>query len=432
MAWVDLEPYRDGVLGSLVAPWRRSSTWWVLGYTLLSGIVGTITFSVLLTLAATSGSLIITFPLAIPLIWLTFVCGRGVGRLERSRAAVLLEEEVADPVRPFQKPRGWWSHWKARFTDAARWKEMAHGVLLFPLGLLAALAVLVAWCGSVALLALPLYVGGLPGGTAHFYLFDVESAATALPLALAGLVGLVLGAPWLTVALGRLQAAEVRWLLGPRRRDDLEERVTTLEHSRTAAVDSAEAERRRIERDLHDGAQQRLVALAVTLGEARQRLDDDPEAGRALVAESHEEAKAALKEIRDLVRGIHPVILEDRGLDAALSAVVARSPVPVTLEVAVPDRLPAAVESAAYFVVTEALTNVARHAQAKRAWVTLARQRDRLLVEVRDDGVGGASPALGSGLAGLRDRVDALGGWMHVVSPPGGPTTLTVELPCGS
>jgi signal transduction histidine kinase len=431
MARPGTEPYRDPVLGSLFAPWRRSSTWWTLGYTVLSGVIGVVTFTLLVTLAATSGSLIITFPLAIPLIWLTFVCGRGIGRLERSRAAALLDQPVADPVRPFDGG-GWWSHWKSRFTDAARWKELAHGLLLFPLGILATVAVLVAWCGSVAMLTLPLYVEGLPGGAARFWLFDVASVATAIPLALVGLLGLLVGAPWITVLLGRLQAAEVRWLLGPRRHDDLEERVTTLEHSRTAAVDSAESERRRIERDLHDGAQQRLVALAVTLGEARQRLEDDPEAGKALVAECHEEAKAALKEIRDLVRGIHPVILEDRGLDAALSAVVARSPVPVTLEVAVPDRLPASVESAAYFVVNEALTNVARHARAQRTWVTLARQRDRLLVEVRDDGVGGASPALGSGLAGLRDRVDALGGWMHVVSPTGGPTTLTVELPCGS
>jgi signal transduction histidine kinase len=210
--------------------------------------------------------------------------------------------------------------------------------------------------------------------------------------------------------------------------------VTELETSREAAVDSAEAERRRIERDLHDGAQQRLVALAVTLGEARQQLDADPDsdAGRELVARSHDEAKAALQEIRDLVRGIHPVILEDRGLDAALSAVVARSPVPVQVDVTLAERLPATVESAAYFVVSEALVNVARHAQAHRAWVTVAKVSDRLLVEVRDDGRGGADEARGTGIAGLRSRVASLGGWMHVTSPPGGPTTLIVELPCAS
>jgi signal transduction histidine kinase len=212
----------------------------------------------------------------------------------------------------------------------------------------------------------------------------------------------------------------------------LGEQVSKLNASRAAAVDSAEAERRRIERDLHDGAQQRLVALAMDLGTARERLDDDPEAGRALVAEAHEEAKAALKEIRDLVRGIHPVILSDRGLDAALSAVVARSAVPVTLQVTVPERPPPAVESAAYFIVTEALTNVARHSRATTATVTIERAGDRLVVEVRDDGVGGAVIDGGSGLRGLRDRITALGGTFHILSPDGGPTSLIAELPCGS
>jgi signal transduction histidine kinase len=150
------------------------------------------------------------------------------------------------------------------------------------------------------------------------------------------------------------------------------------------------------------------------------------------VADAHEEAKAALREIRDLVRGIHPVILEDRGLDAALSAVVARSPVPVTLSVEVAERPSAAVESTAYFVVTEALANVARHAHATQAAVNIARAGDRLVVEVRDDGVGGADPGGGTGLRGLRDRVTALGGTMRLVSPAGGPTTLLVDVPCAS
>jgi signal transduction histidine kinase len=151
-----------------------------------------------------------------------------------------------------------------------------------------------------------------------------------------------------------------------------------------------------------------------------------------MVAEAHEEAKAALKEIRDLVRGIHPVILEDRGLDAALSAVVARSPIPVTLDVQLPSRPPAAVESTAYFVVSEALTNVAKHAHATRAKVSIARAGDRLVVEIHDNGQGGADADAGSGLRGLRDRVEGMGGSIFVISPNGGPTTVSVELPCGS
>jgi signal transduction histidine kinase len=195
-------------------------------------------------------------------------------------------------------------------------------------------------------------------------------------------------------------------------------------------VDSAETERRRIERDLHDGAQQRLVALAMNLGAARERLEDNPIRARELVTEAHDEAKAALKDLRDLVRGIHPVILEDRGLDAALSAVVARSPVPVSLQIDVAPRPSALVESMAYFVVAEALTNVARHSEATEAHVTILRAGDRLVVEVRDNGIGGATADNGTGLAGLRGRVAALDGTMDVISPSGGPTTLLVEVPC--
>jgi signal transduction histidine kinase len=426
------ETYGDHVLRSVLAPWRRS-LWWDLTHVTTGVVVGTASFTAVVTIAATALGLLITFPLAIPVVWALFLAARAIGHLERSRASALLGVEIADPVRPLA-PGSWWAHWKARFRDGARWRELAHGLLLLPLGLLGLVAVVVVWGGSAALATLPLYAGALPGGTAKFWLFDLAPGAGAFGLALVGVAGLVVVAPWVTVWLARLDAAEARWLLGPRERARLEQRVTELETSREAAVDSAEAERRRIERDLHDGAQQRLVALAVTLGEARQQLDADPDsdAGRELVARSHDEAKAALQEIRDLVRGIHPVILEDRGLDAALSAVVARSPVPVQVDVTLAERLPATVESAAYFVVSEALVNVARHAQAHRAWVTVAKVSDRLLVEVRDDGRGGADEARGTGIAGLRSRVASLGGWMHVTSPPGGPTTLIVELPCAS
>ncbi|MGH9278891.1 MAG: sensor histidine kinase [Acidimicrobiales bacterium] len=185
-------------------------------------------------------------------------------------------------------------------------------------------------------------------------------------------------------------------------------------------------------RDLHDGAQQRLVSLAMDLGQAREKLPTDPDTAAALVAEAHEEAKRALTELRELVRGIHPAILEDRGLDAALSAVVARCPVPVTLDITLSSRPPAPVESAAYFVVAEALTNVARHSRATRATVAIAGTAERLVVEITDDGAGGADPARGTGLAGLAERVEAVGGWLRVISPTGGPTTLVAEIPCAS
>ena len=419
------------MIRDLLRPWREQSTWWALTHLLLDAFVGSITFSVVFTLLAVTVSLLITFPLALPFAWLLFVVAHWLARMERSRVAALLGERLEDPVPPLEA-KGWWRRLVERAKSRPRWREIAYLLLALPLGVFTTVLALEVWCLSAALLFLPLYVNALPDNAAKLGLFAASQGFAVLALSVLGLVGIALAAPWLTRALARLDLAVARWLLAPRRQDELGEQVTRLETSRAAAVDSAEAERRRIERDLHDGAQQRLVALAMDLGTARERLEHDPEGGRQLVAEAHEEAKAALKDIRDLVRGIHPVILEDRGLDAALSAVVARSPVPVTLDVDVAERPPPAVESTAYFVVSEALTNVARHAEATRAVVTIVRAGDRLVVEVRDDGQGGAVVGQGTGLTGLRDRITALGGAMHVVSPPGGPTTLLAEIPCGS
>jgi signal transduction histidine kinase len=286
------------------------------------------------------------------------------------------------------------------------------------------------WGWSLALLTLPAYIHAVPGhgATVGFFTFS-EGPGVALAATI-GLAALAVVAPWLTLGVGAVQTAVARWLLGTGK--GLARRLRQLEASRAAAVDSAEAERRRIERDLHDGAQQRLVSVAMNLGRATERFDADPEAARELVIEAHRETKAALTDLRELVRGIHPAILADRGLDAALSAVVARYPVPVAIVVQVPERPPAPVESTAYFVVAEALTNIAKHARATKATVSIARTGDRLVVEVTDNGVGGADLERGTGLSGLADRIAAVGGWMRVLSPAGGPTTLMVELPCVS
>jgi signal transduction histidine kinase len=196
-------------------------------------------------------------------------------------------------------------------------------------------------------------------------------------------------------------------------------------------VDSAEAERRRIERDLHDGAQQRLVALAMDLGRAKARFADDPDAARVIVDQAHAEAKEALVELRNLVRGVHPPVLSERGLDAALSGLAALSPVPVSVRVDVDPRPSAAVEAIAYFVVAEALTNVAKHAHANRAQVFVERRQDTLRAVIRDDGIGGAD-LRGQGLAGLADRVAGVDGRLRVDSPAGAGTVIEVLLPCGS
>lgn len=419
------------MLRELLSPWRTGRLWRNLVHSTLDIWLGSITFSVVLTLLVLASVLLITFPLALPFAWALFVVSKGLGVIERSRAAALLDVDLPSPHEPLTA-RSWFGRLRERVKSKTRWKEIAYLLLLLPIAAVTTAVVMVTWCGSLALIGLPAYVGALPGDTAEFGLFDVGQGVGTAVAALLGVVGVVVVAPWATIGVASAKTAIVRALLGPSRHADLEQQVTRLESSRTAAIDAAEAERRRIERDLHDGAQQRLVALAMDLGMARERFETDPQKAHQLVVDAHEEAKAALVELRELVRGFHPAILEDRGLDAALSAVVARSPVPVQLEVDVPRRPPSSVESAAYFVVSEALTNVARHSGATAARVSIARRGDRLAIDVTDNGRGGADPAAGTGLRGLEERVVSLGGWMQVLSPVGGPTSVLVELPCGS
>jgi signal transduction histidine kinase len=210
---------------------------------------------------------------------------------------------------------------------------------------------------------------------------------------------------------------------------ELSERIDTLESTRAGAVDVQDSELRRIERDLHDGAQARLVALGMSLGMAEQKLAQDPERAGELLAEARVDAEAALRELRDLARGIHPPVLADRGLEAAVGALANTSAVRVTLSATVAERPSSAVESAAYFVVAEALANASKHAGAERLDIRIARIGERLVVEIEDDGSGNADPG-GAGLVGLRHRVEALDGSLRVTSPPGGPTIVRAELPC--
>jgi signal transduction histidine kinase len=218
-------------------------------------------------------------------------------------------------------------------------------------------------------------------------------------------------------------------LLASPRRAEMEERIETLETTRAGAVDAQETELRRIERDLHDGAQARLVALGMSLGMAEQKISDDPERAGELLAEARIGAEHALRELRALARGIHPPVLADRGLEAALASLASSTPLSVGLSVDVAPRPAPAVESAAYFVAAEALANAAKHARADRVDITIFREGESIELEVRDDGHGGADPE-GSGLRGLRRRVEALDGRLSVTSPRGGPTTIRAELPC--
>ena len=240
--------------------------------------------------------------------------------------------------------------------------------------------------------------------------------------------------PGLAQRVTSADEGRARALLGPGRREELAQRVESLARSRADLVAAADAERRRIERDLHDGAQQRLVSLAMNLGMARERFESEPEPVRQAIAAAHDEAVLALTELREFIRGLHPAVLSDRGLDAALSGLAARAPLPVRLRVDVPKPASPGVEAVAYFIVSEAITNVVKHAQATRAEVTVARAGDVLRIAVTDDGRGGAVPAAGdgTGLRGLAQRAAAVDGTLSIDSPPGGPTVITAELPCES
>jgi signal transduction histidine kinase len=240
--------------------------------------------------------------------------------------------------------------------------------------------------------------------------------------------------PGLAQWVSRTDERLARTLLGPGRRESLAQRVESLARSRADMVAAADAERRRIERDLHDGAQQRLVSLAMNLGMARERFEAEPEPVRQALAAAHDEAVLALTELREFIRGLHPAVLNDRGLDAALSGLAARAPLPVRLRVDMPEPAAPGVEAVAYFIVSEAIANVVKHAQATRAEVTVTRAGDLLRITVTDDGRGGATPAAGdgTGLRGLAQRAAAVDGTLSIDSPPGGPTTITAELPCES
>jgi len=279
------------------------------------------------------------------------------------------------------------------------------------------------------MLSFPLW--GLFADGGHM-IFGVEIGYFPAAVAhLAGGAGALYAAPWLARGVAAVQVAMARLLLEAGERERLIGRVDTLEATRAGMVAAADAERRRIERDLHDGAQQRLVALAMTLG--RAKATEDPALARTLVGEAHGEAKEALVELRNLARGIHPAVLTDRGLDAAVSALAARCPIPVAVDVDLPHRASAHSEAIAYFVVAEALTNVAKHAQATRAWLTVEYLGDRLVVEVLDNGRGPLASqngsAVGHGLIGMRERVTLLGGKFQAGHYPGVGYSVRAHLP---
>jgi signal transduction histidine kinase len=414
----------------------RLRTWKETGYALAALPLGVVWFSIFLTLGTTSISLIV-FVVGLPLLALTMWLVRVAARIQREVANVLLDARiVARPAAPAPEGQSRWRRLLEPVLDPADWRALAYLLLVaFPIGLGLFIATVVLWSVALFCVTAPVWYYIVPADNRGDFLWDgntIDSSLEWVAVVGGGLVLLFI-TPWIVRALTRLDAVLMRALLGPTR-GELERAAAKSAEQRDLAVSSAAGDRRQIERDLHDGAQARLVSLAVDLGRARRRLEEGDSSDEAaeLVRSAHEEAKQALAEIRDLARGIHPAVLTDRGLDAALSSLAARSPVPVALRSELGDeRPPEQVESAAYFVVAEALTNVARHSEATNAAVSVARDDGVLVIEIRDDGIGGADAQPGSGLAGLRDRVGSLGGTLVVESPPGGPTAITAVLPCG-
>jgi signal transduction histidine kinase len=425
----------DPVVRVLRAPWA-ARTWSAAGLVVIGAPIGWLACAVVAVLIAVTASLALTAVLAVPVLVMLFAASSGFSWLQRARFAGCLGISIAParpapvPGRPARSGTAWlWRLW-AQAQAASTWRQVGYHLLS---GLTATAALVLVcwfWAAGAVLATIALTVRALPdrailGAPLH-------RPATIGALTLAGLV-IFLAAPWVTRSAAGADVALARALLSPSRSEVLARRVASLSVSRAGVVDAADAERRRIERDLHDGTQQRLVSIAMNLGLARTTLTSEiPAPLRETIEQVHEEAKHALSELRDVVRGMHPAVLDELGLDAALSGIAARCAVPVWLTVDLPRRPPRSVETVAYFLVSEALANVAKHAGASRVEIGVAASPRRLRVEVRDDGRGGADPAAGTGLRGLAQRIRAADGTFAITSPPGGPTTLIAELPCAS
>ncbi|MFE9632584.1 sensor histidine kinase [Streptomyces sp. NPDC006463] len=410
-------------------PLRFLGSWWpwrCWGY-LAAGF--TLGYAVLVALVLLVGLGVVLAVAGIGLLLLLCAASGAVplGVLERWRLRWVDPVPVGDPHTSLAGagPAAWL---RTRLKERATRREFGYAVLLGPVFGAAGFGVVALLAFSLTLVASPVVVWALaPEPVMLIPGRAVSGPLEALGGTAAGLVGLVVAA-YAGALLTGAQVKTVRLLLGPREEDT---RVLELTRSRVRLVDAFEAERRRIERDLHDGAQQQLVALSMTLGLAELELRGLPEAAgaAALVARGRGEAKVALEQLRDLVRGIHPQVLTDHGLAAAVAEVALRHPVPVTVDLDVP-RLADSVEITAYFTVTEALANAAKHSGASCVAVAGRVENDRLTLSVTDDGRGGADPGAGAGLAGLADRVAMLKGRLVVSSPVGGPTELRVEVPC--
>ncbi|GIE28505.1 histidine kinase [Actinoplanes italicus] len=349
-------------------------------------------------------------------------------RRRASRAGVLV-------TRPYQPPperaiTDGWERFRWTVTDPATWRDLAWLAPGAVVGLtLGTIGVLVPLYGLLGLTLTPSWIWLGTGWYGYGVIWSVDTFLAGLLCVPQGAIILAAGL-WLAPRLRRVDALFARLLLAPTRATELRLRVTQLTVTRAGTVDAQAAELRRIERDLHDGAQARLASLSMMIGLADNLIDRDPAEAHKLLAEARASSRAALGELRDLVRGIHPPVLAERGLDGAVQALALSLPIPITVDVDLPARPDLPLESAAYFAVAEALTNVIRHSRAHHGSVFSRHAAGVLTMVVTDDGRGGADPAAGTGLRGIERRLAAFDGTIKLSSPPGGPTVITMELPC--
>jgi hypothetical protein len=416
-----------------LAVFTRRRTWGELAYALL-GLPQSVAFFVIaVTTLAVSGGLFVTF-VGLPLLAATNLLCRLLGNESRRAGNVLLGESL--PAMPALQRRpgllGWIS---SCLTDRWSWQARLYLVLKLPLGILTFTTAVACYLYGLGALTYGIWWRSLPCNTSKGVChrgvgiandYYIDSPFRIAWFALAGAL-LLLAAPWVVKGVVRLDRLLVRGLLVPNRSA---ERVEELEQSRAIAVEDAATTLRRIERDLHDGAQARLVALAMNVGLAKEKLAEggDPAEAQRLLDSAHAGAKDAIAELRDLAKGIHPPVL-DAGLDTALATLAANSAVPVRLTTDIGGRPSPAVETIAYFCAAELLTNVAKHSGAAAAALDARTVGDVLRLTVSDEGSGGARVGAGTGLTGLAERVRTVDGALHVASPAGGPTTVTVELP---
>jgi signal transduction histidine kinase len=415
-----------GRIRRLLGPIVEAATYRRILYLLLALPLGVIEFTFLVTAISFGFGTAVTL-IGIPVLVGSVWAWRWLAELERRLIGRLLGVHIASPYRPDPPDSRWWKRLSARLADPATWKDLAFLLLQLPLGIVSfSIAVSVIGFGLRLLFAPAFYE---PFGDGDWIAWlDINSLEGAIAAVPVGALILLLGIPGLN-ALGRLYGWLASQLLGSNADPVLTAQVHELQDARSRIIAAADAERRRIERDLHDGAQQRLVALALNLRMAEQRAAAGDAEAAELIRQAGEEANLALKELRDLARGIHPAILTNRGLPAALQDLASRATVPVEVVAAPGERLPDGVEAAAYFVVSECLANIGKHAEATAATVAVRADDGHLTVVVTDDGRGGATLDGGSGIQGLADRVGALSGSIGVESPPGEGTRVTASIP---